>query len=150
DPNARRIVADGMRNPFRFTVRPGSNEVWIGDVGWNTWEEIDRVTDPTGPMPNFGWPCFEGNATQSGYQSANLPLRQSLSSQTPPYYTYNHSSTVVSGEACPTGSSSITGVSFYPTNGGSYPAAYAGALFFADYSRNCIWAMRPTAPGGLP
>src|SRR4029434_3603039 len=30
DPNARRIVASGLRNPFRFTIRPGSNEVWIG------------------------------------------------------------------------------------------------------------------------
>ena len=47
DPNARRIVAYGLRNPFRITVRPGTNEVWAGDVGWNTWEEINRV--PTRP-----------------------------------------------------------------------------------------------------
>ena len=45
--NARRIVAYGLRNPFRFTFRPGTNEIWIGDVGWNTWEEIDRLVDPT-------------------------------------------------------------------------------------------------------
>ena len=32
DPNARRIVAYGLRNPFRFTFRPGTNEIWIGDV----------------------------------------------------------------------------------------------------------------------
>ena len=43
DPNARRIIAHGLRNPFRFTVRPGTNEIWVGDVGWNTWEEIDRL-----------------------------------------------------------------------------------------------------------
>ena len=36
DPNARRIIANGSRNPFRFTIRPGTNEVWSGDVGWNT------------------------------------------------------------------------------------------------------------------
>ena len=35
DPNARRIIAYGVRNPFRFTIRPGTNEVWLGDVGWN-------------------------------------------------------------------------------------------------------------------
>jgi glucose/arabinose dehydrogenase len=35
DPNARRIIAYGLRNPFRFTIRPGTNELWIGDVGWN-------------------------------------------------------------------------------------------------------------------
>ena len=34
DPNARRIIADGLRNPYRFTVRPGTNELWVGDVGW--------------------------------------------------------------------------------------------------------------------
>ena len=47
-PNARRILAYGLRNPFRFTFRPGTNELWIGDVGWNTWEEINRIADPTG------------------------------------------------------------------------------------------------------
>ena len=34
DPNARRIVAYGLRNPFRITIRPGTNEVWAADVGW--------------------------------------------------------------------------------------------------------------------
>ena len=34
DPNERRMVAHGFRNPFRFTVRPGTNELWLGDVGW--------------------------------------------------------------------------------------------------------------------
>ena len=47
DPNARRIVAHGFRNPFRITFRPGTSEVWVGDVGWNEWEEIDRIADPT-------------------------------------------------------------------------------------------------------
>ena len=47
DANARRIVAYGLRNPFRLGVRPGTGEVWIGDVGWNTWEEIQRIQQPT-------------------------------------------------------------------------------------------------------
>ena len=34
DANARRIVAYGLRNPFRITIRPGTNEIWVGDVGW--------------------------------------------------------------------------------------------------------------------
>ncbi len=41
DANARRIIAYGLRNPFRITTRPGTNEVWLGDVGWNEWEEIN-------------------------------------------------------------------------------------------------------------
>ena len=45
DPQRRRIVAYGFRNPFRFTFRPGTGEIWSGDVGWNTWEEINRTPD---------------------------------------------------------------------------------------------------------
>ena len=50
DANARRIIAYGLRNPFRINVRPGTNEVWAGDVGWSTWEEINRLVDPGGPV----------------------------------------------------------------------------------------------------
>ncbi|WBB77584.1 PQQ-dependent sugar dehydrogenase [Micromonospora sp. WMMD882] len=153
DANARRIVADGMRNPYRITVRPGTNDVWLGDVGWTKWEEINRVANPTAGVSNFGWPCYEGAGRQSGYDGANLDVCENLytgAGQTAPFYTYDHAATVVAGETCPTGSSSVGGVAFYPAAGGSYPAAYRGALFFSDYSRDCIWAMLPAAPGGLP
>ena len=64
DANARRIVAYGLRNPFRITQRPGTDELWIGDVGWNTWEEINRVVAPaSATASNFGWPCYEGAVT---------------------------------------------------------------------------------------
>ena len=66
---------------------------------------------------------------------------------TAPFYAYNHSSQVVSGETCPTGGSSITGVAFY--TGGSYPASYNGGLFFADHTRHCIWFM-PAGANGVP
>ncbi len=153
DLNARRIVAYGLRNPFRFTIRPGTRELWIGDVGSREWEEINRVVDGADmTVENFGWPCYEGSARQSGFDLHNLPVCETLYSTSPspvlaPYFTYNHSSTVVSGEACSTGSSSIAGLAFY--TGGSYPDSYDGALFFADYSRKCIWAMLPGS-NGLP
>ena len=52
------------------------------------------------------------------------------------------------GDNCPTANgSSITGDAFY--TGGSYPAAYNGALIFADHTRNCIWAML-AGSNGLP
>jgi glucose/arabinose dehydrogenase len=150
DANGKRIVAHGLRNPFRLAVRPGTNEVWIGDVGWNTWEEINRVLDGSDAfVDNFGWPCYEGVGTQSGYSPFAICQQLPASAVVPPYYTYNHSAEVVSGEACPTGSSSISGLAFYPNAGGTYPDAYKNALFFADYSRNCIWAMRAGA-NGLP
>src|SRR6266511_1227485 len=101
DANTRRIVAHGLRNPFRFTMRPGTNEVWIGDVGWSTWEEINRVVSPTSGVTNFGWPCYEGNPTQAGYDSANLNLCESLyagGGHAPPYYTYNPGSKLYYGD----------------------------------------------------
>jgi glucose/arabinose dehydrogenase/PKD repeat protein len=155
DANARRIIAYGLRNPFRINVRPGTNEVWAGDVGWNTWEEVNRLVDPLGTgledVENFGWPCYEGQGRQSGYDGANLDICENLYEQagavTGPRFTYNHGSQVVPGEPCPTGSSSVSGIDFY--QGGPYPASYDGALFFADYSRDCIWAMKADA-SGLP
>jgi len=152
DANARRIVAYGLRNPFRITQRPGTDELWIGDVGWNTWEEINRAVAPGGgTASNFGWPCYEGASAQGGYQGAGLSQCSSLysvpGSVNAPYYTYNHSACVVSYTGCHTGGSSVTGVAFYP--GGSYPAQYNGALLFADHSRNEIWAML-AGTNGLP
>ncbi len=153
DANARRIIAYGLRNPFRINVRPGTNEVWAGDVGWNTWEEVNRLVNPLGTgledVENFGWPCYEGQGRQSGYDGANLNVCETLYGQagavTGPHFTYNHSSQVVAGETCPTGSSSVSGIDFY--EGGPYPASYDGALFFADYSRDCIWVMKADASG---
>ncbi|GAB2936320.1 PQQ-dependent sugar dehydrogenase [Micromonospora polyrhachis] len=153
DVNARRIVGYGLRNPYRLAIRPGTNEVWLGDVGWNAWEEVDRLVDPTAAPTNFGWPCYEGAGRMSSYDNANLNLCEALYSgagQTTPYYTYHHSAEVVPGENCAQGGDAVSGLAFYPGSGGTYPAAYAGALFFADNSRGCIWAMRPSSPGGLP
>jgi glucose/arabinose dehydrogenase/chitodextrinase len=149
---ARRVIAYGLRNPFRFAMRPGTSEVWVGDVGWARWEEIDRITNPTdSTVENFGWPCYEGKGRQAGYDGANLSICENLYGQAnavkAPYYAYDHQAKVVSGELCGMGSSSMSGLAFYKT--GPYPDAYDGALFFADYSRNCIWAMKK-GTNGLP
>jgi glucose/arabinose dehydrogenase len=315
DANARRIVAYGMRNPFRFTIRPGTNDLWIGDVGWNDWEEINRDSDPLTNVSNFGWPCYEGVNPQPGYQSIGLnicnalyaggsgggtfgdqtiytsvdtagqnlkevasytatagnvtkisgylsglgaasgsqtleaviyannngapgallgvsspvqinagkpfgwvdfpfanpvavsagtiwmgyiasgagdltqmrylsqagamrynvdpggyadgpsnPFGTATSSNkhyslyatlqgsggplvTPPLFTYNHSANVVSGDGCPTGGSSVAGMTFY--TGGTYPTTYNNGLFFEDHTRGCIWFMK-AGSNGLP
>ena len=155
DANARRIVGYGLRNPFRITTRPGTNEVWIGDVGWNEWEEIDRLVSPTAaPVDNFGWPCYEGDGRQGGYDAANLSICENLYAEgtaavVAPYFRYHHNELVVPNDVCPKGGSSVAGTSFAFSSGGSYPAEYRGALFFADYTRRCIWAI-PTGANGLP
>ena len=150
DANAARIIAYGLRNPFRFTIKPGTNDVWVGDVGFMTWEEINHVPDPNAAPLNFGWPCYEGDAGQPQYQPLGLSLCTSLSagSVTAPYYTYNHSDSIVAGDGCGTGSSSIAGLAFLPSSS-SYPSSFKNGLFFNDYTRKCIWFM-PAGPGGNP
>ena len=77
---ASRAWAMGLRNPYRFTVRPGSGSsdpslgqpgtLLIGDVGWNLWEEFNVCAEPG---MNFGWPLFEGFDPLPSYMAALTP-----------------------------------------------------------------------------
>ena len=149
--NRRRIVAHGLRNPFRITFRPGTGEIWSGDVGWNEYEEINR-TQNIAQVRNYGWPCYEGTPRMGSYDSLNINSCETLYNQgagavTAPYYAYRHAECVVTYTGCPTGSSSISGLHFY--TGTSFPAQYRDALFFSDYSRNSIWVAY-AGTDGLP
>jgi PKD repeat protein/glucose/arabinose dehydrogenase len=150
--NASRIVAAGMRNPFRLTVRPGTDEVWLGDVGWGTWEEIDRI-QPGAPVENFGWPCYEGTSTP--YTGFSLCMGMTPI-HVPPRYAYRHGGDMVAAAGpdaqpagrCPNGGSAIAGLAF-ASSAGDLPDRYDGALFFADNTRGCIAAML-AGTDGLP
>lgn len=150
-PGAAAIVAKGLRNPYRMTFRPGTNELWIGDVGWGGWEEINRLVEPLGPtLENFGWPCFEGPDAQPAYAAAGLSVCNALyasNQHSQPYYVYHHDEPVLADDECGAGQAAISGLAFYTD--GVYPAAYHGALFFSDYARNCLWVMLP-GENGLP
>lgn len=71
-----RVWAMGLRNPFRMTLKPNTGSanpaagdvgtLFIGDVGWYTWEEMNVCT---GPGQNFGWPLYEGFDPSPGYPS---------------------------------------------------------------------------------
>ena len=149
-----RIIAHGLRNPFRIAVRPNTSEVWIGDVGWSAWEEIDRIANPGGSVDNFGWPCYEGNnsgsAKHSTYDALDVDVCEELYAEGPsavvaPFYARQHG---VGLSGCPGGGGAISGLVFY--EGGAYPNIYDGALFVADYSIQCIRVLLPDAPFGLP
>ena len=155
-PNARRIVAYGLRNPFRMTVRPGTNEIWAGDVGWNTWEEINRLPNPTGARSrNFGWPCYEGDAPPGRLrQPQPEPLRDALQRRAParhaaPYYTYNHAARSVAGRDLPDRRLVDLRPRVLRPAAASRPA-YDGALFFSDYSAQLHLGHAPPAPTACP
>ena len=164
--NPAAVLAYGLRNPFRFEIRPGTTELYIGDVGWNTWEEIDAATTSLAPgqQPlNFGWPCYEGSAVQPEYSAlgqAHAPLCQSLyalgaGAVTNPVFSYVHEQPVAgSGDICQVDQgSALAGLAFYQPAlappGRVFPPDYAGALFIVDAARGCIWTMQP-GPGGAP
>lgn len=150
--NQSRILAHGMRNPFRITMRPGTDEVWIGDVGQSTYEEINRVaTNTPAKMSNFGWPCLEGDVRNGGYRDLDMCKSLYADGTNPAsdaYYRYEHDVHVSAADTCGYAEGSSTaGIAFY--DGDTYPASYSGALFVADSSRNCIWVMSPKS-NGLP
>lgn len=149
-PNAERIIAFGLRNPFRLTARPGTNEIWVGDVGWNAWDEINRIADAgDATIENFGWPCYEGLAQQESFRALQLDQCRTLYQQpgvvTAPVFSYRIGQSINGGEDCGTGGNTVSGLAFY--GGDSYPTTYDDALFFSDYSRGCIWAMLPGGDG---
>jgi glucose/arabinose dehydrogenase/PKD repeat protein len=150
DENARRIVASGLRNPFRLTFRPGTDELWVGDVGWTRFDEINRFS-VGGPRPNFGWPCYEGHERQPAYGTVGLDLCAGLyrdGTATPPTFAYRFGQAVIPGDGCPTGGTAVSGLAFSDP-AGSYPPVYDGALFWTDYSRRCIFVML-AGPDGRP
>jgi glucose/arabinose dehydrogenase len=56
------VLAKGLRNPFRWNFDRITGDMWIGDVGQSAFEEISRVHRDSMQV-NFGWRCYEGNAT---------------------------------------------------------------------------------------
>ncbi|HEX5090526.1 MAG TPA: LamG-like jellyroll fold domain-containing protein [Nocardioides sp.] len=109
----------GVRNPFGFTLDNG--HIIFGDVGWNTWEEIDHGH----AGDNFGWPCYEGNLPQPSFQQSYPAQCGAVTNPVPPFHTYNHS----------VGSAAIGGPIY---SGTAYPSEYRNNFFFGDYSGNFI------------
>jgi glucose/arabinose dehydrogenase len=140
DPNSNRakVYNYGLRNPFRFAFQPGTGTLFVGDVGWNTWEEIN-----SGRGENFGWPYYEGasgtSARTGGYQ--DLAEAQAFYATNPdvqaPLWARAHSS----------GSVAIVAGDFY--TGTTYPTSYRGAMFLSDFGDNQLRVLRLNSNGTL-
>lgn len=146
--NRSRTWMYGFRNPFRITRNPGSERIYVGDVGTSYYEEINE-----GKGANFGWPCYEGGfldrsqqegpATSSiqqvGYKAAprtvefcNALYAQGQGAVRKALFNYRHPYDATGKDL----GASVTGLAFY--TGTSYPERHRGALFFADYAQRFI------------
>ena len=147
-PARGRLVAYGLRNPFRTAFRPHTRELWVGDVGSTRADELDVVDTAAGEPRNFGWPCYEARSELRSYDEAEVPLCERLYDEggaTAPAAVFERDSTVVAGDPCGHGRQALSGLAFYAA--GAYPARYRGALFFSDFVRRCIWAVLPGEDG---
>jgi hypothetical protein len=127
DPTAARsrVWALGLRNPWRFSFDRANGDLYIGDVGQDTWEEIDRRPFGTGPAgPNFQWSCREGS------HGFNTGRSCSQGRSVGPIHEYDHSA----------GNCSVTGGYVYR---GPRVPALVGHYLFGDYCSGTIWALSP-------
>ncbi len=121
------IWAYGLRNPWRFSFDKLTGDLWIGDVGQASWEEVDYLPAGTPAGVNFGWPYCEG--THDGI----IGTCASIASR-PPLLEYPHD---LSG--------GLTVIGGYVYRGSSVPSLY-GSYLYADWAFAKLW-MRPTPAG---
>jgi glucose/arabinose dehydrogenase len=94
NPFGNEVFAYGLRNPFRWSFDRLNYDMWIGDVGQDSWEEIDYRPSDSILGVNYGWHCYEG------YSAYNTSGCNNISTYTFPVYTYptqNPSAAVTGG-----------------------------------------------------
>ncbi len=119
------IYAWGLRNPWRWSFDAATGDLWVGDVGQNQWEEVDRVH----VGGNYGWDVREGRHCHEPATGC------STSGLIDPVAEYDHSL-----------GNSITGGYVYR---GSALPALAGHYLFADYGSGRIWQLVDDGSGGF-
>ncbi len=125
------VWAVGLRNPWRLSFDRTSGDLWIADVGQNTYEEVNLVPAAVDKSLkgglNFGWPRMEGThcfpaSTNCSREGLTIPIAE-----------YDH------GQGC-----SITGGYVYR---GEQISALQGAYLYGDYCSGTLWALTPDGDG---
>ena len=127
--NSWKIVGLGLRNPWRFSFDSASDNLWIGDVGQDRWEEVDfRPARSLDKLANYGWSRYEGYSVYSAGH-----LYTNVGQKVRPVLVYSHD------HGC-----SVTGGYVYR---GSAVAAARGRYFYGDYCAGTIWSFRVGSHG---
>ncbi len=124
------VYSKGLRNPYRWSFDRLTNDMWIGDVGQDSWEEINFRAAANISGTNYGWRCYEGNVT---YNTTGCAAQ---SNYVFPVHTY------VNGP----GSVSVTGGNVY--RGSLYPN-YKGQYIAADFYTGNYYHIIPDGAGGF-
>jgi len=110
------IYAFGFRNPWRFSFDNNTGNLWVADVGQESWEEINIVESGK----NYGWNAKEG------YTDFNPGVN--VTSTEPPIYVYANAGLDIS----------ITGGYIYR---GLELTGLSGKYIYADFGSGKIWAL---------
>lgn len=129
DANRSKVYQLGLRNPFRISVDQATGQLFVGDVGWTQWEEINAA----GPGANFGWPFYEGGNGTSivNTRYRDTPEGQAFFAQgisvTAAEYALNHQADGINAI--------VMGDSY---RGSLYGAEYQGDIFFNDLGQGIV------------
>jgi len=115
------IWALGLRNPWRFSFDRLTGDFYLGDVGQNSFEEIDFQPSSSQGGENYGWRIMEGLHcfNPPNCSSAGLTL---------PVIEYDHT------QGC-----SVTGGMVY--RGQNFPLMQ-GIYFYGDFCSGRIWGLK--------
>jgi glucose/arabinose dehydrogenase len=119
----REIWHYGLRNPWRFSFDRKTGDMFIGDVGQNSWEEVNFVAAGTSGK-NFGWRCYEGTHPNVAGNCGN----------TAPIYDYGRD------KGC-----SVTGGYVYR---GTKHSEFDGTYIFSDYCKSTLRYLTRKPAGG--
>ena len=119
NPFGNETWAYGLRNPWGWSIDPLSGDIWAGDVGWNTWEEMNLLV--SGGF--YGWVYYEGDLCTKEEECLEY-------GQIDPVFMYGHDEGV-----------SVTGGPVYR---GSAIPGLAGAVLFTDFATGKLWALWQT------
>jgi glucose/arabinose dehydrogenase len=120
----------GLRNPWRFSFDRRTGDLWIGDVGQSTWEEIDHTHPGTRRGVNYGWNVMEGRACYEPPEGCDRGGKHL------PAAVYGHS------QGC-----AVTGGYVY--RGNAIPGL-RGTYLFGDYCSGTIWGIPATSHTARP
>jgi glucose/arabinose dehydrogenase len=120
------IWASGLRNPWRFSFDRKTGDLYIGDVGQWTWEEVNFQPATSTGGENYGWSAYEGTHIYLPDVTIETPVAM-------PFYEYPHQ------EGC-----SVTGGYVYR---GESLKELEGYYFFGDYCNGIIWVSYRNASG---